>query len=191
MAEQNIEEKLQKFRDAVFREVKKNIKAKDSAAKQQCADELQQFELQLDSELQLQEKQQKAHLEQESSRRLGQSSREQHQAVLLCRKEAIAQIEEKTKARIADYLATDSYQKQLLAAIQAFLQQYGASGQVFYLRAEDLPLAKQADEKANFCADRQNKLGGFAVADEAKGLYYDYTIASRFQSALEQLAKEI
>lgn len=191
MPKQDMEDKLQRFRTAVFKEVEASIAREDAEAKQQMQAEYGHYEAQLDSVYARMLTESKARLEQKYKREESRAQLAAGKTELLCRKQALDELEAAVKQRILAYLATESYRQQLIDTVKAFVKENAAPDLTILVRAEDVALLQAAVKKTAVQADKTNKLGGFAAMLPSKGICVNATIAPRLAAALNDAAKEI
>lgn len=190
MYRQDMEDKLSRFRAAVFREVEESIAKEDNEAAETLAAELEAFQA---SEQEIYEKKYReeiARLEKSAAQELSHAQLSASKAGLICRKEALDAIESAVTERILAYLNDQAYRETLIGSVAALSRKY-PDGVSILLRKEDISLMKKAFPSMEVKEDKHNRLGGFTAFPARGGICVDATIAGRLQRAMQHAAKEL
>ncbi|GHV33708.1 hypothetical protein FACS18949_08390 [Clostridia bacterium] len=120
----------------------------------------------------------------ETGRRVSRHMMERKTALGVRREEMAAEVMEKVRARLAEYVKTDGYAKQLAATAKRVLAAFGNKETVIFLRAEDTPLVKKLTtslkgEPVTF-AEGSFEMGGLMATCSSTHMQIDESFDTKF-----------
>ena len=126
----------------------------------------------------------------EKIRREGLRERSRKQAELrrslhARREELCRKVFDAVRGRLLEYAGSEAYRGSLLDRLRALPEGYDHSASTLSLRQEDLPLADSIRAILPGCAvqaDKDVKLGGFTLRNEAAGVLLDHTLDERLRA---------
>ncbi len=177
------QEKLSKFKNAVFREVDAKTEQIRREADEKKEQAIRKFTEQLDRSASEEIHTKTEQIRQKFSQETAKCSLDAKRNLLAKRSELTQKLFDETAEKLAAFSKTAEYQELLLKKIASFSASVSADKPELLVGASDFQ-NKTAIEKAfgrdcTVVCDPAITLGGFVVRDAEKGLFYDETFAQK------------
>lgn len=177
------QEKLSKFKNAVFREVDAKTEQIRREAEEKKEEEIRKIKEQLNLDASEEIRTKTEQIRQKFSQETAKCSLDAKRNLLAKRSELTQKLFDETAKRLAAFSKTEEYQALLLKKITSFSASVNVSAPELLVGAADYE-KKDAIEKAfghdcTVTCDQSITLGGFIVRDIKNGLFYDETFAQK------------
>lgn len=175
------QERLAKFKHAVFQEIADEVEALGKEAREQSAERLQRESEELKRRAEADTQQQIQELQKEFRKETAKCSLEAKRSVLQRRNELLEELYASVEARLRSFQASEEYPPYLLARVKAFAIAHPIPDAEILVGEQDLPLAESIRKayglSCTVAAEPSLELGGFLVRGGAA--LYDETVSQR------------